>query len=474
MNLWGLAGVLAVLVGGSRAVATQSDPGLPLRAFRYYRAENNQTRVTAFAEIPLSAMSAASNGELSYNVRVKVTDSTGLTLYENGWTSHARQEMKDAGASSMEVVEFSLAPGKFRLDVSVEDSVSGATLSSGVDLKSYTASPVASDLMLSPAMRPATDGDTLPRPGERRWGNTLVTAATTLRLTPLRARAFYLLEAYADKDEAGTMSVVVSDTTGHALVKTPATPVQVAGGGSVLKGQLDLTGLPAGTYQLAVDLTLGGKTEERSDRLVMADFQQTMDKEAARLSSDKVSDEGYFGQMNEQQLDTAYAPLVYLTTRDQLSVYKKDLSLTAKRQFMTRFWQARDPTKGTPRNEAREDFYALIDYANKNFREGGRKSLMGWNTDRGRVFLRHKSEPPEKLDRPIAAGKAPPYLVWRYTTGKGEYYIFADLSGVGGFQLLYSNDLKEVSKSDWKEILGSDALQDVSRWLNVDFFRTQQ
>ena len=76
--------------------------------------------------------------------------------------------------------------------------------------------------------------------------------------------------------------------------------------------------------------------------------------------------------------------------------------------------------------------------------------------------------------RAVAVGKAPNYLVWRYTTGKGEYYIFADLSGVGGYQLLYSNDLKEVSKSDWKDILGSDALQDISRFLNIDFFRTSQ
>ena len=224
MNRLSLAVALtAAVLGAGSAIAKQSDPELPLRAFRYYRAEGNQTRVTAFAEIPLGGMTPTSNdagGLLSYKVRVKVSDSTGLALYENEWPGHAPAELKLAGASSMEVIEFSLAPGRFRLDVTVEDSVSGKQLASSVDLASYTDSPGASDLMLSPAMRPVTDGDTLPKPGERRWGNTLVTASTRLRLTPLRARAFYLMEAYAQKDEPGTMSVSVEDSTGKALIKT--------------------------------------------------------------------------------------------------------------------------------------------------------------------------------------------------------------------------------------------------------------
>ena len=471
-----MVALAAAIVGAGSAIAKQSAPELSLRAFRYYRAEGNQTRVTAFAEIPLSGMTPTSSdpgAQLSYKVRVKVSDSTGLALYENSWANHARADLKAAGASAMEVVEFSLAPGHFRLDVSVEDSVSGQQMASSVDLVGYTGSPGVSDLMLSPAMRPVTGSDTLPKPGERRWGNTLVTTATRLRLTPLRARAFYLLEAYADSDEPGTMSVAVTDTSGKALIKTPATPVQVAAGGSILKGQLDLTGLPAGTYRLTLSLTAGGKTEERSDDLVMADFQETMNREAARLSAERETDAGYFGQMNEAQLDSAYAPLIWQAQRDELGVYKSGLSLAAKREFMTQFWQKRDPTPGTPRNEEREGFYQLVDYANKNFREGGRKTGQGWNTDRGRVFMRHAALAEEKLDRP-PAGKAPPYQVWRYATGKREYYIFADLSGVGGYKLMFSNDLKETNQPGWRDVLGNDALTDISRWLNIDLFRLNQ
>ena len=78
MNRLSLAVALtAAVLGAGSAIAKQSDPELPLRAFRYYRAEGNQTRVTAFAEIPLGGMTPTSNdagGLFSYKVWFKVSD----------------------------------------------------------------------------------------------------------------------------------------------------------------------------------------------------------------------------------------------------------------------------------------------------------------------------------------------------------------------------------------------------------------
>ena len=35
---------------------------------------------------------------------------------------------------------------------------------------------------------------------------------------------------------------------------------------------------------------------------------------------------------------------------------------------------------------------------------------------------------------------------------------------------MYSNDLTEVSKPDWREIITEDAVRDIGRWLGVDFY----
>ncbi len=472
MTQWWWTGLAAVAMAAGPAVARQVEPGPLVRAYRFYRAEGNQTRVTAFVEVPYALLEAAGDGPnaaLRWAVAVRITDEAGRQLYQSAWPGKASVELKAAQASAMEMLDFSLAPGRYHLEVAVEDSVSGRRLVSSTPVDAYSAPPAVSDLMLSPAMRLATGSDTMPRQGERRWGNTLVTASTRLRLTPVRSKAYYLLEAYSAEGRACTMQVQVKDTSGRAIVETRPTAVQIAAGGSVLKGQLDLAGLPSGRYQMVVKLDLGGQQEERSEPFEMADFHATLEREAARLAAERETDEGYFGQMNEEQLDEAFAPLFYIAGRDSLAAWKQGLSLAAKRRFLTQFWQFRDPTPATPRNEAREAFYAKIEYANRTYGEkSGRSALPGWRTDRGRIYIKY-GPPSELLDRRVAS-HGPPYEVWRYTRGKEQYYLFVDRTGFGAYKLMFTNDLRETSNPGFREIIGPDALQDVSRFLGIDLF----
>lgn len=448
-----------------------ADGNLVLRAVRSFRSDGGRTEVNAFVQVPYTLMEPTlegAGGALSYRVSVRVTDSTGLTLLQNAWQNHAPAEVRSPDASAVDMVHFSLAPGRYRLEVSVTDSVSGRHAVSALDLEGFASVPPASDLLLSPQIRPATEGDTVPRPAELRWGKMLVTAAARLELTPLRSTAFYLLEAYSGKEESGTLSFRVADSAGKVIVRTPATPVQVPEGGGVLKGQVDLAGLPAGTYTMTASLAMS-QTVERSAAFVMAGMDETLAKVAARKEAFGATDEGYFAGMPVQQLDAAEEPLVVIAESRELSPYGKSLSVGAKRRFLAEFWQRRDPTAGTPQNETREKFYQAIDYANEHYREGGNKSRPGWKSDRGRVYLRNGA-PDETLQREQQA-QAPPYEVWRYRTGKDRWYCFVDRSrGVGLYQLVHSNDIKETGLPNWREILTPEALQDVGRFLAIDFF----
>jgi hypothetical protein len=58
-----------------------------------------------------------------------------------------------------------------------------------------------------------------------------------------------------------------------------------------------------------------------------------------------------------------------------------------------------------------------------------------------------------------------------YRRGKERYYIFADRTGFGVYQLIASNDLKQTGLPGYREILGGEALQDISRWLGLDLFQ---
>jgi hypothetical protein len=61
--------------------------------------------------------------------------------------------------------------------------------------------------------------------------------------------------------------------------------------------------------------------------------------------------------------------------------------------------------------------------------------------------------------------------VWRYRTGKDRWYCFVDRSrGVGLYQLIRSTDVNEAGLPNWQEIMTPEGLQDMGRFLGVDFF----
>ena len=450
--------------------ALQNDSGLVLRAVRFYRPDQNRTRVKGLVQIPFSAIQppGGAAGQLNYMVSVRVVDSTGLTLYQQSWRNRARTAGGGSDAYTVEIVDFAVAPGKYRLEVGVEDSVSGRKVSGGIDVQALSQKDGASDLLVTPEMRLATADDTVPRPGEFRTGNNLVTAAARVELTPLRAKVFYLLEAYSDSNQAGTMSVAITDPAGKTSIKTPEVPVTVNAGGSVLQGQLDLAGLPEGDYSMVARLKLGGRSIERSAPLTMAGLRETLARDTALRQADRVTDQGYFAAMSAEELDVAKAPLLYIAESGELSPWEAELSVEAKRRFLTNFWQKRDPTPGTQKNERREAFYDAIAYANREYKEGGRKAVAGWRSDRGRIFARYGA--PDDVLRRQNEDRAPPYEVWRYSKGKGAYYIFADRTGFGAFQLIYSNDVRELGIPSWYDVIGRRAVNDAGEFLGVDLF----
>jgi GWxTD domain-containing protein len=462
---------LASVAGPGRLLG-QPDTDLILRAVRSYRAEQGRTEVNAFVQVPYLLMQPTTSGpegRLTYRVEVRVTDSTGLKLLEQSWQNQATAALRRPDAFAVDMVRFSVAPGRYRLEVVVVDSVSGRRAVTGVDLEGFPTTPPASDLLLSPQIRPTVAGDTVPRPAELRWGQMLVAAAARLDLTPLRPTAYYLLEAYSPTQTSGTLRLRVSDSTGKALITTAETPVQVPTGGGVLRGQLDLAGLPPGNYDMVAALELGGKTVERAAGFTMAGLDETLEKDVLRREAAKVTDEGYFEAMREEQLQLAKEPLVIVAESGELSKWSKDLSLRAKRRFLVEFWQRRDPTPGTPVNESRQLFYESVAYVDKHFGEKGRVSAPGWRTDRGRIYVKN-GPPEEQLDR-LQAGRSVPYQVWRYRHGRDRYYVFADRSGgVGVFQLVHSNDLKEIGVPNWREIVREEGVADIGRFLGIDFY----
>lgn len=461
--------VLAALVAVS-SLAAQT-PALTVSAVRFYRPDR-QTTVKAFVEVPAQLaepIAAGRTDSVRYTVALKVTDSAGVTLHSETW---GKSLLNDSGAAGVDIIEFVVAPGRYRLEAAVLNAAGQRKAASSAEIQGYTAPPQASDLLLAPMMRVADNAtDSVPHAGEMRRGTTLISATATLHLTPLRTHAYYLLEAYnhGELDQTGSMQVAVLDSAQKMLTQTPPVAVRIGPGGGILKGQLDLEGLPEGRYSMKVSVNLGGTTVERTAGFTMAPLAATVARNAELTQVARTTDEGFFSSMSEAQLDSAAAPLLYLANSSERSLIRgfDKLSPTAKRRFLIEFWQKRAPDSTSQQNQARERFYAAIDFANRAFSESTRRSQAGWRTDRGRVYAKNGA-PDDVLRRP--SGGAQPYEVWRYTRGRSRYYVFADRTGIGAYNLLKTNDLNEPSFPGWREILKEDAVQDIGRYLGIDFY----
>ncbi len=100
-----------------------------------------------------------------------------------------------------------------------------------------------------------------------------------------------------------------------------------------------------------------------------------------------------------------------------------------KEIFIQEFWERRDPTPSTPRNEYKEEHYRRFEHALKTFQEG----VPGWRTDRGRIYIIHG--PPDReffisSQARLSLGpmsdsqsRMPNTIIWAYRSNpNGKYY----------------------------------------------------
>ncbi len=100
-----------------------------------------------------------------------------------------------------------------------------------------------------------------------------------------------------------------------------------------------------------------------------------------------------------------------------------------KEAFVEEFWERRDPTPSTPRNEYKEEHYRRFEHALKTFQEG----VPGWRTDRGRVYI--IQGPPDREffissqarlylgPMSDSQSRMPNTIIWAYRSNPhGKYY----------------------------------------------------
>ncbi|MDR0927964.1 MAG: GWxTD domain-containing protein [Ignavibacteria bacterium] len=127
-------------------------------------------------------------------------------------------------------------------------------------------------------------------------------------------------------------------------------------------------------------------------------------------------------------LPLAIRQLRYVATQSAIDSINAGVNEAERLSLFERFWNKLDPTPGTIRNEAMEEYFARIDYAEKSFKA----YTEGWLTDKGEVYV--VFGPPmniERTNRSFADNRT--YEQWTYSSNR--QFIFVDVSGFGDFRL---------------------------------------
>jgi GWxTD domain-containing protein len=122
--------------------------------------------------------------------------------------------------------------------------------------------------------------------------------------------------------------------------------------------------------------------------------------------------------------------LSYIATDQEYEDLRKAKTDDDRTKQWDLFWQRRDPSPDTPRNEALLDFFKRVRFANTHF---SGQTVAGWRTDQGRIYIRYGA--PDQVEERAATFYDPPLVIWHYY-GLNRRFVFADREGFGRYELV--------------------------------------
>jgi GWxTD domain-containing protein len=133
----------------------------------------------------------------------------------------------------------------------------------------------------------------------------------------------------------------------------------------------------------------------------------------------------------ENNLDMAVEQLALVAHKSDVEAMRS-ADGDIRKQLFDAYWQKRDPSPNTQKNELEDEFFRRVDFTNRNFAEiiSGRS---GWKTDRGKIYIVYG--PPEQVNNGDGEVQKPSTEIWYYNRLNRKYF-FSDRSGDGVFRLV--------------------------------------
>lgn len=225
--------------------------------------------------------------------------------------------------------------------------------------------------------------------------------------------------------------------------------------------EIKIDQLPSGNYHLFVEVKDKNNRTLLNKNLFFQRSNKALDEILETKEKNALTDiSGTFVlQYNEQELNE-YMKFLRPVSEEKEVTRASDLlrrgSFTDKQKFFLSFWKKREPLK--PEVEW-NDYLLSVNYVNSKYKS---PPLQGYETDRGRIFLKYKAPVrivtnENDMER-VHGTYMQPYEIWHYYKAGNEtnrIFVFFQRNIGSDFVLIHSDVKGEITNYQWKkEIAG--------------------
>ncbi|MCA9743418.1 MAG: GWxTD domain-containing protein [Deferribacteres bacterium] len=411
--LFGLAGQ------ASAQVEMANDRSLDLPLFFLdlvnTRSKNlDKSRLQVYVKIPYEELQfvklESDSFRAKYEVTVLVLDEDDFQMdsriMQRSITLGSYEETRERGVYDDLAAKFELEPNDYKVIVGLMDKETKQTTSqkTKMELRNFNDAEISiSDVLIADSVDVDTDGSVLAHPH-----------VNLPRDTGTRTLGYF--EVYTKKKKGDLNVEITVRNSRNKKVYEDNRDFQIADASTPIVFEIADGELQHGRYKLKIKAKANGEKTELET--VFTIFSRGM-------------------PLTSTDLESAIQQLRYIANgkdRDKIEDAPEDSQKVA----FIEFWKKRDPTPGTEENEAMNEYYRRVAYANEHF---GR-FRDGWKTDMGMVYI-VLGEPNDVERNPFNSVYSTSYNssrtikafeVWHYYQ-YNRYFVFIDESGFGDFRL---------------------------------------
>jgi len=344
----------------------------------------------------------------SYDMTIVVNDSLGRLVSEKQWTEGVKVVSFDESVSphafNLTQRSFEVPPGTYSVTTILRDAETKVARRQvrEVRVRDFSVGQMSmSDIMLVRRMTMTGDKRSIVPSINPNVGNL--------------SEGFHLFFEIYNRTEASDIRFVTTAVNEQRGQRQLSDTIQgVVSGRNQIFIRVDNSTLPLGNYVLVVRALPAGADSTEGTSLATASRRFII---------------RWLGlPRGTADLDAAIDQLQYIAKDSELDSIKSGSTIEEKQRRFLQFWKSKDTNPNTPRNEAMEEYYAKVEYANKNFKH----YVEGWRTDMGMVYIIFGA--PSNVDRHPFDMDSKPYEIWSYYE-LNHRFVFVDQSGFGDYRL---------------------------------------